>query len=217
MWQGLQWESGESQLAIFTALFAAKWAEIKALWWLCSPRPPPLHHPSAQVDESFRKPQSPLHFSTAQNAVGHRDPSNPTQNPPSRSKRITNQISMWYIHYCKILCCSPLKAHHPLPSLKHQPPHHHHHHHPNSIPSAPPQPPFRRPLTLAVLNWAKSKFNISGGRLGCLKSSLRRAATVIAAVTYAPVKQICTWLHSSVRLLCCEHNGLFLNHKLRNQ
>lgn len=53
---------------------------------------------------------------------GTETPQRLTLNPLSRSKRITNWISMWYIHYREILCCSPLKAHHPpLPSLAHTP------------------------------------------------------------------------------------------------
>lgn len=75
--------------------------------------------PPAQMDESFRKPQ--LHFYS-------RAETPHSKSPPSRSKHITNWISMWYIHYCKTLC-SPQKARHPLLSLTHTsapPPHHHH-------------------------------------------------------------------------------------------
>lgn len=78
--------------------------------------------PPAQEDESFRKPQ--LYFCSR--ALRH-PPTPHSKSPPSRSKRITNWISMWYIHYCKTLC-SPRKARHPLLSLTHTsapPPHHH--------------------------------------------------------------------------------------------
>lgn len=128
MWQDMQ---RDSQPAVFTALFAAKWAEIKALWWLrCSAPLVSLHRPFAQVDESFRKPQPPLCVPplhpkkklSGKMQQGTETPQRLTLNPLSRSKRITNWISMWYIHYCEILCCSPLKAHHPpLPSLAHTP------------------------------------------------------------------------------------------------
>ena len=121
----------DSQPAVFTALFAAKWAEIKALWWLRrSALLVSLHRPFAQVDESFRKPQPPLcgvpppHTQKKKKLSGKMQqgtetPPRLTLNPLSRSKRITNWISMWYIHYREILYCSPLKAHHPpLPSRR---------------------------------------------------------------------------------------------------
>ena len=83
----------DSQPAVFTALFAAKWAEIKALWWLRrSALLVSLHRPFAQVDESFRKPQPPLcgvpppptHKKKTQwkNAAGHRDAPAPHSKPP---------------------------------------------------------------------------------------------------------------------------------------
>lgn len=186
---------GSPCLLLFTALFAAKWAEIKALWRYHSAHLFALHPPPAQVDESFRKPQ--IHFCS----MALRQPLAPH---PTCSKRITNWISVWHIHYCKTLCCSPLKARHSapfLPSLSHTRTHKHtcthaHTHqppHPTTTTVSSTPAPFTRPLTLAVLNWAKSKFNIRRGGwglgLGCLKSSLQRAASVITAVIYAPVKK----------------------------
>ncbi len=120
MWQEMQRERRESQLAIFTALFAAKWAEIKALWWLrCSAplvSPSPLR-PGGWIFQKATATPAFFHKLSGECSGGTETTPHPTPNPPSRSKRITNWISMWYIHYRKILCCSPLKAHHPpLPS-----------------------------------------------------------------------------------------------------
>lgn len=209
MWQEMQWEFWESQLVIFTALVAAKWAEIKALWWLhISPLLVSLSPPilprwmnlSGGHSHTCVFPQTQWRMQ-----LGTEIPPTPLKTPLSCSKRITNWIFMWYIHYRKILCCSPLKAHHPpLPSTFHRT-----HISPNTTTPAP----FIRPLTLAVLNWAKSKFNISGGWLGCLKSSPQRAARVITAVTCAPVKR-----SAHDYTLCCFVVSVkaFFNHQLRN-
>lgn len=188
--------AGNAEGVFLNALFATKWAEIKALWW--------LHRSNPLVSLSPLLPRR-MNPSESHNyifAAGHWDtPRHPTQNPPRRAPNasLTGSpcgTSITVKHSAPpgklAILCFPSHTHQPL--------------HPTTTAPAP----FVRPLTLAVLNWAKSKFNISRGGwevgLGCLKSSLQRAARVITAVTYAPVKTH-TWLHSF--LLCCDHAGLF--------
>lgn len=141
--------AGNAEGVFLNALFATKWAEIKALWW--------IHRSNPLVSLSPLLPRR-MNPSESHNyifAAGHWDtPRHPTQTPPRRAPNasLTGSpcgTSITVKHSAPpgklAILCFPSHTHQPL--------------HPTTTAPAP----FVRPLTLAVLNWAKSKFNISRG------------------------------------------------------